>query len=178
MPCCRLPTVVQPFSDMPSTTLEEHKIELAAQLLRSGSSIRLRALGTSMLPTIFPGDILQIESLPRNELAVGDVVLVKREKRIVIHRLVSNEGWQWVTRGDAVPQDDPQVPNEEFLGRVSRIDRGSRSIEPRRRVLLFPRALAWMFCRWQTCRNLAMRAHASRREFDQLSLGQGRSQAS
>jgi signal peptidase I len=165
---------------MPAATVEAHKIELAAELLRCGGRIRIRALGTSMLPTIFPGDILQIESTPQNELAVGDVVLVKREKRIVIHRLVSNESRRWVTRGDAVPQDDPPVVDEEFLGRVRRIDRGNRSIEPRKRV---QGVLAWVLCRWQICRNLALRAHALRGErslhpVEKMSLGQGGSQAS
>jgi signal peptidase I len=165
---------------MPAAAIEEHKIELATQLLRSGGRIRIRALGTSMLPTIFPGDILHLESTPRNELAVGDVVLVKREKKIVIHRLVSNASRRWVTRGDAVPQDDSAVENEEFLGRVTRIDRGSRSIEPRGQVLPFQHALAWMLCRWPTCRNLLLRAHASRCErsllqVEKTSLREGRS---
>lgn len=174
---------MQPFRDTPAATLEEHKIELAAQLLRSGGRIRIRALGTSMLPTIFPGDILQIESAPRNELAVGDVVLVKRDKRIVIHRLVNNEGRQWVTRGDAVPQDDPPVADVEFLGRVTQIERRSRSLEPTSRLLWFQRVCAWGLCRWQNCRNVALRAHSwwGQRSLDpaeKISLEQGRSQAS
>jgi signal peptidase I len=170
---------VQPFRDRPAATLEEHKIELAAELLRSGGRIRIRALGTSMLPTIFPGDVLQIESAPLNELAVGDVVLIKRGNRIIIHRLVSNEGEQWVTRGDAVPQDDPPVVDEEFLGRITQIDRGSRAIEPRKRV---QGVLAWVLCRWQICRNLALRAHALRqrslRQAEKMTFGQERSEAS
>jgi Peptidase S24-like len=168
---------------MPAAMIEEHKIDLAAQLLRSGDRIRIRALGTSMLPTIWPGDILHIESTPQNELAVGDVVLVKRESKIVIHRLVSNEGQQWVTRGDAVPQDDPPVADAELLGRVTQIDRGSRSLAPRKRVLWFQRVLAWVLCRWDTCRNLALIAHAAQcerslHEVEKISLGEGRSQAS
>jgi tetratricopeptide (TPR) repeat protein len=56
------------------------KLELAATLLRAGGSIRIKALGTSMLPTIWPGDILHIEGKACGELAIGDVVVVKKVK--------------------------------------------------------------------------------------------------
>ena len=181
MCCCTLPTIVQTFGEIPSKRLEEHKLELAAELIRSASKIRIKALGTSMLPTIWPGDILQIESTASDQLAVGDVVLVKRAKSIVIHRLMKNDGPQWVTRGDAMPQDDPPVTAADVLGRVALIERRNRATEPRRRVTLIQRALAWVLCRWQICRNVALRARASRREpglhgIEKMSLEQGRSQ--
>lgn len=165
------------------TAVDEYKIELATEILRSGGSIRVKALGTSMLPTIWPGDILQIERKPWDELAVGDVVLVKREKRVVIHRLVGSSGRRWVTRGDAMPQDDPPVAPDDVLGRVSQIERCNRATEPRRRVLLVQRVLAWVLCRWHICRNVAVRAHAARCERGLhptagMSLGRGRSQTS
>ncbi|HYA23685.1 MAG TPA: hypothetical protein VEF05_05965, partial [Terriglobales bacterium] len=127
-------------------------------------------------------DILQIASTPSDELAVGDVVLVKREKSIVIHRLMNNGGPQWVTRGDAMPQDDPPVTAADVLGRVAQIERCTRATEPKGRVLPVQRVLAWVLCRWQNCRNVALRAHASRCErashqTAKMSLGWGRSQA-
>lgn len=162
MCCCTLPTIVQVLSDI--TAVDEYKIELAAEILRSGGTIRIRALGTSMLPTIWPGDILQIESKPWDELAVGDVVLVKREKRVLIHRLVKNDGPYCITRGDAMPQDDPPVAAADVLGRVTKIERCNRAREPKKRVLPVQRVLAWALCRWQICRNVALRAHAVRCE--------------
>lgn len=180
MCCCTLPTIVPTLSDV--TAVDEYKIELAAEILRSGGSIRIRAMGTSMLPTIWPGDVLQIESKPRAELAIGDVVLVKREKSVVIHRLVKSGGPQWITRGDAMPQDDPPVAASDVLGRVSQVERCNRATEPKKRVLPVQRVLAWVLCRWQTCRNVALRTHALRRErslrqAETMTLGRGRSQA-
>jgi signal peptidase I len=159
---CTLPTMVQILSDV--TAIDEYKIELAAEILRSGGRIQIKALGTSMLPTIWPGDILQIESKPWDELAVGDVVLVKREKSVLIHRLMKNGGPQWVTRGDAMPQDDPAVAVGDVLGRVAQIERCSRATEPRRSVLPVQRVFAWVLCRWHIFRGLALRAHALRCE--------------
>jgi len=152
---------MQGFEEIQASALERHKLELATELLRAGGMIRIKALGTSMLPTIWPGDILQIESMTRGELVVGDIVLVQQEKRIVIHRLTSTDGAQWITRGDAVPQNDPPVMPTDVLGRVTQIQRHNRATKLNSRVTPVRRALAWMLCHSQICREFALRARSA-----------------
>ena len=147
---------------MQNTTQEEHKLELATALLNSGRNIRIKALGTRMLPTIWPSDILLIESTLYDELIRGDVVLVKRENSILIHRLVKRSGLQWITRGDAMPQDDPPVASVAVLGRVSEIQRRRRVVVPKRRILPLQRVLAWVLCHSRICRTVALLAHSAR----------------
>lgn len=139
---------------------EEHKLELATSVLRSGGRIRIKALGTSMLPSIWPGDILLIESTLTDEFTHGDVVLVKREKSILIHRLVNKNGPQWITRGDAMPQNDPPASPADILGKVSEIRCGARVITPKGPVPLLQRMLAWMLCHSQICRRVALHIHS------------------
>jgi hypothetical protein len=153
---------VQTVGSIVRATLEEHKLELATSLLRSGGRIRIKALGTSMLPSIWPGDTLLIESTLTDELTRGDVVLVKREKRILIHRLVNRSGPRWTTRGDAMPQNDPAVAAADILGRVSAIQRGGHVITPKGRVPLLQRMLAWVLCYSQNCRRVALHIHSVR----------------
>jgi len=62
--------------------------ELATQVLQSSGELRLRVTGTSMLPAIWPGDILLISSRNIAEARPGDVVLFGREGRLVAHRVV------------------------------------------------------------------------------------------
>jgi len=142
-------------------TLEAEKLELALELLHSMGTIRIRALGTSMLPTIWPDDVLHIERRQGGELAAGDVVLVKREKSVLIHRLVKNDAPRWLIRGDAVGQNDPSVAWENILGRVTKIQRGNRIIECKRRITRVQRGLAWMLCHSRICRTAALRAYAA-----------------
>jgi len=182
MGCCTLPTIVQAFSETKELALEAQKLELAVELLRSVGTIRLRALGTSMLPAIWPDDVLHIERRQPDELAAGDVVLVKLEKSVVIHRLLRNEGPQWITRGDAVAQDDPSVAPENILGRVAKIQRRDRIIECKRRIRLAQRGLAWMLCHSRICRTAALRAHSvwcerDPHEVPQVSFDPGSSQS-
>jgi hypothetical protein len=147
---------------MPVTTetRETHKLDLAAEVLNSGGEIRLQALGTSMLPSIWPSDVLSIESKCGQNLVPGDIVLVARDGRFFIHRLIAKHGPQWITRGDALPRNDPPVAEAQVLGKVSTIHRRMRTIVPRPRVTPLARTLAWIFCRSNSFRNVALRVHS------------------
>jgi hypothetical protein len=146
---------------MPVTTetREGHKLDLAAEVLSSGGAIRLQALGTSMLPTIWPSDVLSIVPKSGHEILSGDIVLVARDGRFFIHRLVEKSNSTWITRGDSVPQDDIPVAQFQVLGKVSMIHRKTGDVVPKPRISPFGRTLAWMFCRSDLFRNLALRMH-------------------
>jgi len=139
----------------------DHKLDLAAEVLRAGSSIRLQALGTSMLPAIWPGDVLCIERKAGEEIVAGDIVVVAREGRFFIHRLIEKRESGWVTRGDSLPQNDPLVEEVQVLGKVSSIQRKNGASVPRSLSWL-KRALARMLCRWDLLRNVVLRVHSLR----------------
>jgi hypothetical protein len=148
---------------MPDTTemREAHKLDLAAEVLRSGGAIRLQALGTSMLPSIWPGDILSIES-KLEEVAPGDIVLVARDRRFFIHRLIEQRHSHWITRGDALPQNDAPITKSQVLGKVFAIHRTSGAVIPGRCLLPPARMLSWMLSHWDSFRAFALRIHSYR----------------
>jgi hypothetical protein len=149
------------------TSKEGHKLELAVEVLTSGYRLRLRAFGTSMLPAIWPGDILSVDPKPEQEIVAGDMVLVARRNRFFIHRLIEKHDSRWIIRGDSLPHNDDSVPSCEVLGRVSLIHKKNRTIAANRRRPPFNRALAWLFCYSETFRNIALRVHLLCRERSQ-----------
>jgi len=142
------------------------KLDLAAEVLRSGGTVRLKAWGTSMLPTLWPGDLLTIENANPAEIAPGEIVLLRRDHRFFVHRLAEKRMDQgavhWVTRGDAVGKKDPPAVESELLGRVSGIERSHHVRVPIGRLSLFNSAVAWMLCRSKTFRSVALRMHSLR----------------
>lgn len=138
---------------------EDCRLDLAAQILNSGGVIRMQVSGASMLPSIWPGDTLVIESKMGAKIVSGDIVLIARDGRFFVHRLVGRLNSQWITRGDSMPQPDPPATTADLLGRVSAIHRGRQVVNPRRRVAFWASALAWMLCNWDAFRNLTLRAH-------------------
>ncbi len=145
---------------------EDPKVGLAAEMLQDYGEVRLKAWGTSMLPSVWPGDLLTIQRVAHDELAPGEIVLVLRDNRFVIHRLIKrrqDEGCiSWITKGDAVPGDDPPARASELLGRVAWIHRGHRILAPSRQVSPFHSAFAWALCHSDRFRSLTLRLHAAR----------------
>jgi signal peptidase I len=107
------------------------KCELASEVLRSFGGLRFAATGWSMLPAVWPGDTLVVESISHDHIHIGDVVLVGREGRLCAHRVVSKAGSgnpRWVTQGDAMSVPDRPVLESELLGRVAYLIRAGRLI--------------------------------------------------
>ncbi|MGD0179839.1 MAG: hypothetical protein ABSC15_08500 [Terriglobales bacterium] len=84
-------------------------------------------------------------------------MLVARDGRFFIHRLMEKRESGWITRGDSLPQNDPPVEEIQVLGKVSTIHRKGRAVCPNGRVSPLAAVFAAMVCRWDLLRNLALR---------------------
>ena len=84
--------------------------------------------GSSMLPTLKPGDCLLVESVDR--IRVGDIVVFPlRGKHHVVHRVVSLKLWGVITRGDNNKTNDLWVVQPaEIIGKLLSVHRGTRDI--------------------------------------------------
>src|SRR5207302_2357917 len=65
---------------------EQIKCELAAQVLKDSGMLRLRASGSSMLPSVWPGDILTIRPHSFERWRPGDIALYLSAAPFFIHR--------------------------------------------------------------------------------------------
>jgi len=102
--------------------------ELVAEALGRFGRVRFRASGTSMLPALRPGDVLDVEACPIDQFHVGDIVVWLSSAGLVAHRLQSNHEQIAVTRGDANWQSDTPMPTARLLGRVTRVTRDRSSL--------------------------------------------------
>lgn len=111
------------------------RLELATELLHSAGELRSVARGGSMLPTIFPGDTLEIRRQRFENATAGDIVLAVIRGHLCTHRVVRQEfrlGRRvLITRGDSLPLEDPDpVTADRFLGSVEFIVRRDRRFRP------------------------------------------------
>src|SRR5437763_11389848 len=106
------------------------KCQLAAETLRTSGFLRLRATGSSMLPAIWPGDILDIRRCRIGVVRTGEIALFECYGRLVAHRVIGRQGSALITQGDTLPAPDPQVTEAELLGTVFMIRRGRRQFRP------------------------------------------------
>lgn len=96
-------------------------------LLAEGKSIRIKAHGYSMYPSIKPGSILLIEPLrSKGKPVPGEILAIKRAGGLVIHRLIRvfvKDGVEYyVARGDSNARTDDPVRIDMIAGRVTGAD--------------------------------------------------------
>jgi signal peptidase I len=138
------------------------KCELAQEVLRDCGQLRLQLMGWSMLPTIWPGDVVVIERAESSSVSRGDVVLFRRDERLFVHRVVQKniQGTKQIrTQGDAMQASDPPVDERELLGKVSLITRNGRSIRPTRELSVCDRAIASLVRLSETGARVVVRVH-------------------
>ena len=63
------------------------KCSLAAEVVRISGRLRLRVLGGSMLPALWPGDVVDIRAVPFAELLPGEIAVFHRDSRVWAHRV-------------------------------------------------------------------------------------------
>ena len=111
---------------------------LAEEVVRTFGEVRLRVFGTSMVPSILPGDLVLIRRASLREVSPGEIVLFLQKGRLFVHRVVDRklmatsdrpEEPCLITRGDCLRHDDPAVSPDELLGRVVSIERDNREVE-------------------------------------------------
>lgn len=139
---------------------------MAAEVLQSTGKLLLRATGSSMLPTLWPGDLLSFESVPSERIRPGGIVLIEREKAFVIHRVIRSvcvDGRpQFITQGDSMPEQDSPVQASQVLGSLVSARRGSRRLVDFASISPSQKMFGWLLCHCDLLHRLALRWHAAR----------------
>ncbi len=116
------------------TGSSEMFLDITTELLRCGKSVRFRAPGRSMHPTIKDGETITVEPVKPSGIKRGDIVLYRFEKGVIAHRVVrieKNDGAPlFILRGDALGAQDEAAAVQQVLGKVVSVQRGGRSIDP------------------------------------------------
>ncbi|MFZ0686860.1 MAG: S24/S26 family peptidase [Terriglobales bacterium] len=141
----------------------ETRSALIADVLRNGlvptSTLRLRVSGESMLPTLWPGDFVEIQSCSLEDLQPGEIVLALRDDRLFLHRLVASERDGFVLRGDSMPHPDPTYPREALLGRFVRRSGGKVFSSA-----MISRASGMFLCHCSIARRLVLKLHGGKNQ--------------
>jgi hypothetical protein len=119
--------------------------DLAAEVLQRFGELRFLARGSSMIPSIYPGDLLTVRSHSIAGARLGQIILYLREDRFWAHRIIRKwqEGNRFLltTRGDALSKEDPSVDESHFLGCVTSVVRYGRLIDVTRVESLWVRLI-------------------------------------
>jgi hypothetical protein len=141
-------------------------------------NIRLQVHGESMLPALWPGDMVEIASCRPDDLIPGEIVLALRSGLLFLHRLVAVNANGFTLRGDSMPGCDPFYSREMLLGRLVRKETTPHSwltvkklsgkrlnrkkFSAMKSSRKWSRAVGWLLCHCGVVRRLALRLHNRR----------------
>ena len=92
-------------------------------LLSEGKTIRIKAHGYSMYPSIKPGSLVLIEPLRvKGPPVPGEIIAIEKGDGLIIHRLtrivVMNKATTYIARGDSNAFADNPVKINKIAGRI------------------------------------------------------------
>lgn len=151
---------------------------MATESLRRSGRLRLQVHGESMLPVVWPGDVVEIASCSPEDVWPGEIVLALRDSRFVLHRFVAP--WQrgsFLLCGDSMPGSDPPFPLEALLGRMVPNADANEVFGTTWFGVKCSRGLGLLLCHCSLARRLALKLHrrwkASAGEFRNRELSAG-----
>ncbi|MFZ3342989.1 MAG: S24/S26 family peptidase [Terriglobales bacterium] len=145
-----------------SAILEERALltaELAAESLRVSGRLRLRVRGESMLPTLWPGDVVEIARCSPDEVRQGEIVLAVRDGRFFLHRFAARSADGFLLLGDSMPAPDPEFSGAALIGLL---------VGYQRPLNLLRWVTGRLLCYCGPARRLALELHARRRRNQNL----------
>jgi signal peptidase I len=92
-------------------------------LLSEGKTIRIKAHGYSMYPCIKPGSLILIEPIKiKGNPVPGEIIAIKRESGLIVHRLtritVTSGITTYIARGDSNALEDGAITIGKIAGRI------------------------------------------------------------
>lgn len=106
-------------------------LELMQAVLERGKPFRFCARGWSMAPFIQDGDVITVSPFSHSQPGTGEVVAFVRPETgsLVVHRIVARGATSSLLQGDNGSEFyDGKIPQENLLGRVTRVERNGHPI--------------------------------------------------
>jgi signal peptidase I len=98
--------------------------------LTAGTTVRFRAEGSSMYPTIRDGEAITVAAIVTADVVRGDVLLCRHDARMVAHRVVAvtTRGAErfFELQGDSKAGCDMLVGAQAIVGRITGVRRNGR----------------------------------------------------
>ncbi|MEV0944030.1 S26 family signal peptidase [Micromonospora wenchangensis] len=91
-------------------------VDLVAHGLRVTGRAVVPVTGSSMLPTITPGERVVLHPVPPAGVHPGEVVAVRHRNGLILHRVLDRFGDRLITAGDNLSLADPPVPLTQVVG--------------------------------------------------------------
>ncbi|GIW65469.1 MAG: hypothetical protein KatS3mg093_448 [Candidatus Parcubacteria bacterium] len=99
-------------------------------LIESQKSFPLKSQGKSMWPILQENDIIYFKKTSFFKIAVNDLIVFRKKRRIICHRVIYKRKSFVITKGDNSFKNDGKIYKRQILGRVYQVKRNGRFFNP------------------------------------------------
>jgi signal peptidase I len=101
---------------------DEFWLSWCREELTLGRTVRIVASGYSMIPSVWPGESIEIVPVVIENVKIGDIIAFQRIQHMVVHRVVMiqnlNDESYITTMGDSNLRVDEVINNANYIGKV------------------------------------------------------------
>ena len=87
---------------------------------------RFKVAGQSMLPLLKNNDWVMIDFRERKTQDIGDIVLIKKQDGLLLHRIIGKSKNCFFSKGDNQKYTDASISSNEIIGTMISIDKRSK----------------------------------------------------
>ncbi|MDR7666851.1 signal peptidase I [Methanosarcina sp. Z-7115] len=107
-------------------------IDFYKEILNTGTFLRIPTKGHSMKPLIKNGSNIIIKKANLTKITKGDIILFFDGQRLIAHRVIRKSkhdgNTKFIVKGDSTLHFDKPVYSKDILGKVVKIENGSKII--------------------------------------------------
>lgn len=100
------------------------------KLFQTKKIFQILSSGLSMEPILKDGDILIIKKVPFSKIKINDIVVFKKENKLIAHRVIYKKHSYLITKGDKVLKSDGKIYQKEIFGKVFQVKREKKFFYP------------------------------------------------
>lgn len=90
----------------------------------------MRAEGGSMLPILYPKDLIFFKKTSFQQCRTNDIIIFKKQSQFLTHRVIYKSKSHLITKGDNNQQSDGKIPPKQIIGKAYQIKRNKIIINP------------------------------------------------
>lgn len=90
----------------------------------------IKVTGDSMIPLLFSNDILEFRKIIFKNVETDDIVLIKKGRQNIVHRVIYINSQYAITKGDNNPDTDGKIKPREIVGKVVSVRRDGEEFSP------------------------------------------------
>src|SRR3990167_2830689 len=99
------------------------------KIFKNSKSFRIKSQGLSMIPVLWPGDLIYFSKKKTENLKENDLILAFKNEKLFAHRVIYRTAGYLIPKGNNIILCAGRIYPRKLTGTVPKLNRGTRHID-------------------------------------------------